>query len=204
MTFQWSKYVHDNLLSSFNDFFDELKPEYKEKVEEKEVPKEIEDIYIDEYPAIDEDFICKLKDLIGEELTNLLKNKEKSYAIRVKNLDNQISAVNFDVEKLRDFYESSTFSQKRALMFLFASPFHVINHLLNDYKQEQFQTNMDTYFFTKLPRIIMPFDELFGYFSLYDCLTNPFILDVQLRELNPNEISDENCEEILEEFAGVI
>ena len=321
MSFHWSKFVHDNLLSSFNDLFDQLKPKYEDKansakdkkavegpnntnekpmetssdkllnetnevssdkrkteptdesLDEKDsttdmskdepnvsrdnhstsvnslgsdtssdqakakdeklaeasddlditIPKASinEDLNIDastsvetkvswdalafdEFPSIDEDFIEQLKIIVGEELSSLLKTSDDTYKIRVKNIDNQISAINFDYDKLRRLYETSSFSQKRAIMFLFASPFHIINHLLKDYKKETFQDMFDVYFFMKLPRLILPFDELFSNFSLYDCLTNPFILDVQLLELNPDEISDDKCEDTLMEIAGMI
>lgn len=272
MSFHWAKLVHENLLSSFNELFDQLKPSYKEVNEasndssaknskslssndiqaeknsndiqtekisndiqaEKNSNDEVvqakdkhdgdersgnehelnddaseafptnEDLHIDEFPSIDEAFIEQLQDIIGEELCSLLKSTDDAYKIRVKNIDEQISAVDFDFEKLRDLYETSSFSQKRAIMFLFASPFHIINHIQNDYKKELFQDMFDVYFFMKLPRLILPFDELFSNFSLYDCLTNPFILDIQLMELNPDEISDDKCEETLLEISGMI
>ena len=264
MSFHWAKLVHENLLSSFNELFDQLKPSYKEV---NEVPSKLEyeasndsseknpeslssndiqtekisndevvqtndkhdndecsgnkhedelnvdaskafptneDLHIDEFPSIDEAFIEQLQDIIGEELSSLLKSTDDAYKIRVKNIDEQISVVDFDFDKLRDLYESSSFSQKRAIMFLFASPFHIINHIQDDYKKELFQDMFDVYFFMKLPRLILPFDELFSNFSLYDCLTNPFILDTQLMELNPNEISDDKCEDTLLEISGMI
>lgn len=259
MSFHWAKLVHENLLSSFNELFDQLKPSYKEV---NEVPSKLEyeasndssdknseslssndiqtekisndeviqtndkhdndecsgnkhedglnvnasneDLHIDEFPSIDEAFIEQLQDIIGEELSSLLKSTDDAYKIRVKNIDEQISAIDFDFDKLRDLYESSSFSQKRAIMFLFASPFHIINHIQDDYKKEPFQDMFDVYFFMKLPRLILPFDELFSNFSLYDCLTNPFILDTQLMELNPNEISDDKCEDTLLEISGMI
>lgn len=275
MSFHWAKLVHENLLSSFNDLFDQLKPSYKEVKKEEtpnninEVPSKLEDkasndsseknpeslssndiqandkqteknsndevvqvkdkhdrdehsrnedelndasktfptnedLHIDEFPSIDEAFIEQLQDIIGEELSSLLKSTDGAYKIRVKNIDEQISAVDFDFDKLRDLYETSSFSQKRAIMFLFASPFHIINHIQDDYKKELFQDIFDVYFFIKLPRLILPFDELFSNFSLYDCLTNPFILETQLMELNPDEISDDKCEETLLEISGMI
>lgn len=278
MSFHWAKLVHENLLSSFNDLFDQLKPSYKEAKKEEtpnninEVPSKLEDkasnnsseknpeslsskdiqtndkqmeknsndevvqakdkhdsnvssgnehenelnvdaskafptnddLHIDEFPSIDEAFIEKLQDIIGEELSSLLKSTDDAYKIRVKNIDEQISAVDFDFDKLRDLYETSSFSQKRAIMFLFASPFHIISHIQDDYKKELFQDMFDVYFFMKLPRLILPFDELFSNFSLYDCLTNPFILDTQLMELNPDEISDDKCEDTLLEISGMI
>lgn len=250
MSFHWAKLVHENLLSSFNELFDQLKPSYKEvneasndssvknseslssnDIQTKNSNDEIvqakdkddgdecsgnkhedglnvdasnEDLHIDEFPSIDEAFIEQLQDIIGEELSSLLKSTDDAYKIRVKNIDEQISAVDFDFDKLRDLYETSSFSQKRAIMFLFASPFHIINHIQNDYKKEPFQDMFDVYFFMKLPRLILPFDELFSNFSLYDCLTNPFILDTQLMELNPDEISDDKCEDTLLKISGVI
>lgn len=248
MSFHWAKLVHENLLSSFNELFDQLKPSYKEVYEasndssaknseslssndiqaEKNPNDEVDQakdehdrnehelndaskafptneyLHIDEFPSIDEAFIEQLQDIIGEELSSLLKSTDGAYKIRVKNIDNQISAVDFDFDKLRDLYETSSFSQKRAIMFLFASPFHIINHIQDDYKKELFQDIFDVYFFMKLPRLILPFDELFSNFSLYDCLTNPFILDTQLMELNPDEISDDKCEETLLEISGMI
>ena len=261
MAFHWAKFVHENLLSSFNDLFDQLKPKYGERlnsaVDEAKVetsketnetssittnvkedtsrdsikdkqsgegsndssndekaqednstaiskPSPIDENFkIDEFPVIDESFIERLKEIIGDELSSLLKSTDDAYEIRVKNIDNQISAIDFDYDKLRHLYETSSFSEKRAIMFLFASPFHIINHLLDDYKNETFQDMFDSYFFMKLPRLILPFDELFSNFTLYDCLTNPFILDVQLLELNPDEISDDKCEDTLMEIAGI-
>lgn len=263
MSFHWAKLVHENILSSFNELFDQLKPSYKEvnevpnvlenkasndssvknseslssnDIQTKNSNDEVvqakdkdnedecsgnkhedrlnvnvskafltnEDLHIDEFPSIDEAFIEQLQDIIGEELSSLLKSTDDAYKIRVKNIDEQISAVDFDFDKLRDLYETSSFSQKRAIMFLFASPFHIINHIQDDYKKEPFQDMFDVYFFMKLPRLILPFDELFSNFSLYDCLTNPFILDTQLMELNPNEISDDKCEDTLLEISGMI
>ena len=227
MSFHWAKLVHENLLSSFNELFDQLKPSYKaseenavglssNEVQAKDKQSEenaegssskddaSEELHIDEFPTIDEAFIERLQDIIGEELSSLLKSTDGAYKIRVKNIDEQISAVDFDFDKLRDLYETSSFSQKRAIMFLFASPFHIINHIQDDYKKEPFQDIFDVYFFMKLPRLILPFDELFSNFSLYDCLTNPFILDTQLMELNPDEISDDKCEDTLLEISGMI
>lgn len=222
MSFHWAKLVHENLLSSFNELFDQLKPSYKESDENAESLSSndkqseensesssskddaSEELHIDEFPTIDEAFIEQLQDIIGEELSSLLKSTDGAYEIRVKNIDEQISAVDFDFDKLRDLYETSSFSQKRAIMFLFASPFHIINHIQDDYKKEPFQDIFDVYFFMKLPRLILPFDELFSNFSLYDCLTNPFILDTQFMELNPDEISDDKCEDTLLEISGMI
>lgn len=222
MSFHWAKLVHENLLSSFNELFDQLKPNYKASDENAESLSSndkqseensessssnddaSEELHIDEFPSIDEAFIEQLQDIIGEELSSLLKSADGVYEIRVKNIDEQISAVDFDFDKLRDLYETSSFSQKRAIMFLFASPFHIINHIQDDYKKEPFQDIFDVYFFMKLPRLILPFDELFSNFSLYDCLTNPFILDTQLMELNPDEISDDKCEDTLLEISGMI
>ena len=204
MSFKWSKYVHDNILSSFNEFFDEIRPKYVEVLEEGENPNEHNELYVNEYPIIDNEFITKLSDIIGEELCGLLKTSDTTYKIRLHNIENQISVVDIDMEKFREFYNAAGFSQKRAIMYLFASPFHIINNILDDYSKELFHVDFETYYFTKLPRIILSFDDLFGNFSLYDCLTNPFLLDTQLLEFDPDEIADDKCEATLQEIAGVI